>query len=84
MRAYASATHSVALISVPALGALHVERRLVDPALRGHLSLLIGMVRASQPTQVVARLSRALVGALGTGAFALTSSNVWQLATAQT
>ena len=42
------------------------------------------MVRASQPTQVVARLSRALVGALGTGAFALTSSNVWQLATAQT
>jgi uncharacterized membrane protein len=38
------------------------------------------MVRANQPTRVIARLSAALVGALGAAAFALASSNTWDLA----
>jgi hypothetical protein len=37
------------------------------------------MVRVTQPARLVARLSRAVVGALGTRAFALASSNVWML-----
>ena len=54
--------------------------RFMTAALRGNLRLLAGTVRANQPSRVVTRLSRALAGALGTGAFALASSNVWSLA----
>jgi hypothetical protein len=131
--AHASATHGVGLVSVPALGAVGVARRLrtaavrlvegllgepvghggegagrgarvhgrlrelaapigrakvhddgsvrfVGAALRGNLRLLVGMVRANQPTRVIVRLSSALVTALGTAAIALAASNVWQLA----
>jgi hypothetical protein len=38
------------------------------------------MVRANRPWQLTAGLSRALVGALGTGALALASTGVWHLA----
>jgi uncharacterized membrane protein len=133
--AHASATRGVALVSVPALGAVRLEVRLkrvvlhlvdgllgesvtearagdhagrhgrmarrleelssplgrarvrddgttrfVGAVLRGNLRLLLGMVRANQPTRVIARLSAALVGALGAAAFALASSNTWDLA----
>jgi hypothetical protein len=54
--------------------------RFVGAALRGNLRLLAGTVRANQPATVIMRLSRALTGSLGTGAFALASSNVWMLA----
>jgi uncharacterized membrane protein len=54
--------------------------RFVGAVLRGNLRLLLGMVRANQPTRVIARLSAALVGALGAAAFALASSNTWDLA----
>jgi hypothetical protein len=50
------------------------------PAARGGLRLLLGMVRANRPWQLTAGLSRALMGALGTGALALASTGVWHLA----
>jgi hypothetical protein len=42
--------------------------------------LLAGMIRANQPTRVMSRLSRSAAAALGTGAYALISTNVWALA----
>jgi uncharacterized membrane protein len=56
--------------------------RFVSAALRGNLRLLVGMVRANQPSQLIARLSAALVGVLGTAAFALATSDIWRLADA--
>jgi hypothetical protein len=131
--AHASATHGVGLVSVPALGAVRLRRRLrsavlhvVDgllgeavgrgagrsgrdarmsgrlrelasplgrargaddgtirfagATLRGNARLLLGMIRANRPLQLLARLSGALLGALGTAAVALASSNFWSLA----
>jgi uncharacterized membrane protein len=135
--AYASATESVGLVSIPALGAVGLRRRLattvrhlvegllgesvresaqsggdgrhgrmgerlrelgsplgharahddgtlrfVGAVLRGNLRLLVGMVRANEPATVITRLSGAMIGAFGTGAFSLVSSNVWSLADA--
>jgi hypothetical protein len=45
----------------------------------GNLRLLVGMIRANHPTRVMARLSRASTAALGTGAYALSSSSLWTL-----
>jgi hypothetical protein len=58
--------------------------RFVTATLLGNLRLLVGMVRSNQPARVIVRLSRALVASLGTAAFTLASSNVWQLAGAMT
>jgi hypothetical protein len=126
LTAHASATDGVALISVPALGAIEVADRLREAVLdvmaalvgeedghhervrdrlhelasplgtvrvqddgtirfsgaviRGNLRLLVGMVRANQPWRVAARLSRALVAALGTAAYVLASTGFWTLA----
>jgi hypothetical protein len=130
---HASVTHSVGLVSVPALGAVGLESRveaavvrLVDALLgeqlrdrrrhgrrrrarmrerlhelstpvgepvreahtihfvtevvRGNLRLLLGMVRANRPWRLVAGLSRALVAALGAGAFGMVSTGVWKVA----
>ena len=51
----------------------------VGATLRGNLRLLVGMVRANQPSRVIARLSRALAVSLGTAAYAMTSSSFWML-----
>jgi hypothetical protein len=136
--AYASATHGVGLVSVPALGAVHLEDRVRDAvvgviegllgervddsgdgngddgarddrmrrrlqdlssltigqpeveagtAVRfvaavglGNLRLLVGMVRANRPWRLLAGLSRAIVGAIGTDIFGVASPGVWLIA----
>lgn len=137
--AHASATEGVGLVSIPALGAVGLARRLVSvvvnliegllseavdrsgrgseerrrarvaarlhelasplgharvhddgsirflgAVLRGNLRLLVGMVRANQPSRVMLRLSRAMVAAIGAAAFALASSDVWRIAAGMT
>jgi hypothetical protein len=116
---HASPTHGVALVSLPALGPLRRDRRLLDAAadavavlvgdvprdgthrrlvelandadegqgvtflarvLTGNVRLLLGMIRANRPWRLVARLSRALVGALAAAAYALVAFDVWRIA----
>src|SRR4051812_13333327 len=50
--------------------------------LTGHLSLLLGMVRANRPWRLARGLSRALVAAGAAGAFALVTPDVWRIADA--
>ncbi|MEV4347087.1 hypothetical protein AB0J83_21740 [Actinoplanes sp. NPDC049596] len=45
----------------------------------GRARLLTGMVRANRPGRALLGLSKLLVGAFGTAAFALTNSTVWQV-----
>ncbi|WP_269859596.1 hypothetical protein [Streptomyces sp. RPT161] len=54
--------------------------RFVISAGRGVPRLLLGMVRANRPWHLIVGLSRALVAALGTAAFGLTSPGIWQIA----
>jgi hypothetical protein len=54
--------------------------RFTTATIRGNLRLILGMVRANDPSLVVVRLSRALAAALGTAALSLTSVNVWLIA----
>jgi len=52
----------------------------VGATLRGNARLLVGMVHANRPARLIARLSSALAVALGTAAYAMTSSSIWMLA----
>lgn len=54
--------------------------RFVGAALRGNLRLLVGMVRANEPSKVIVRLSGALVAALGAAALSVILSDAWRLA----
>jgi uncharacterized membrane protein len=58
--------------------------RFSSAVVRGNLRLLLGMVRSNHPWRIAARLSRAVVAALGTAAYILASASVWQLAASLT
>ncbi|MEU8112868.1 hypothetical protein [Micromonospora sp. NPDC048947] len=55
------------------------ERRYVASGLIGRVRLLAGMVRANRPGRALLGLSKLLVGAFGTAAFALTTDTIWQM-----
>jgi hypothetical protein len=57
-----------------------VDLRFVAAVLRGHLRLILGMVRANRPWRLISRLSRALFGALVAVVFALVTSDIWRAA----
>jgi hypothetical protein len=56
--------------------------RFVTATGSGNLRQLLGVVRANRPWLLIVSLSRAMVGALGAGAFGLTSPPVWWIADA--
>ncbi|MFG2888022.1 hypothetical protein [Streptomyces sp. NPDC048248] len=53
--------------------------RFIVPGLRGHLSLVTGMVRANRPWRLFTTLSRALAGVFATAAFGLINSSTWTI-----
>ena len=48
--------------------------------LTGNIRLLLGMIVANKPWRLIPRLSRAMLGALAAGVFALVTSDVWRIA----
>ena len=55
------------------------EVGLVASRIMGGLRLVIGMVRANRPGRALLGLSKLLVAAFGTAAFALTTNTIWQI-----
>lgn len=55
------------------------ELRYVASRLTGPVRLLTGMVRANRPGRALLGLSKLLVGAFGTAAFALTTNTIWKI-----
>ncbi|MDG4824987.1 hypothetical protein O7635_24325 [Asanoa sp. WMMD1127] len=55
------------------------EVRYVASRVRGRVRLLTGMVLANRPGRALLGLSKLLVGAFGTAAFALTTNTIWQM-----
>jgi hypothetical protein len=55
------------------------ELGYVASRLAGRVRLLTGMVKANRPGRALLGLSKLLVGAFGTAAFALTTDTIWQM-----
>jgi hypothetical protein len=55
------------------------EIGFVSSRVSGRLRLVAGMVRANRPGRALLGLSKLLVGAFGTAAFALTTNTIWQM-----
>ncbi|MFC7382236.1 DUF2267 domain-containing protein [Sphaerisporangium rhizosphaerae] len=55
------------------------ELGYVASRLIGRVRLVTGMVRANRPGRALLGLSKLLVGAFGTAAFALTTDTIWQM-----
>ena len=55
------------------------EIGFVASRITGRLRLVAGMVRANRPGRALLGLSKLLVGAFGTAAFALTTNTIWQM-----
>jgi hypothetical protein len=55
------------------------ELSYVASRLTGRLRLVTGMVMANRPGRALLGLSKLLVGAFGTAAFALTTETIWQM-----
>jgi hypothetical protein len=55
------------------------ELGYVASRLIGRVRLLTGMVRANRPGRALLGLSKLLIGAFGTAAFALTTNTIWQM-----
>src|SRR3954470_12679154 len=55
------------------------ELGYVASRLIGRVRLLTGMVKANRPGRALLGLSKLLVGAFGTAAFALTTNSIWQM-----
>jgi hypothetical protein len=55
------------------------ELRYLASRLTGRVRLLTGMVLANRPGRALLGLSKLLVGAFGTAAFALTTDTIWQM-----
>jgi hypothetical protein len=55
------------------------ELGYVASRLTGRVRLLTGMVKANRPGRALLGLSKLLVGAFGTAAFALTTNTIWQM-----
>jgi uncharacterized membrane protein len=53
---------------------------LLPRVVTGNLRLLIGMVHANHPWRLATSLSRTLIGAVGVGAFAIVTSDIWRIA----
>ena len=56
------------------------DAALLHRVVTGNVRLLIGMVRANHPWRLATGLSRTLVGAVGVGAFAIVTSDIWRIA----
>jgi hypothetical protein len=55
------------------------EIGFVSSRVTGRVRLVAGMVRANRPGRALLGLSKLLVGAFGTAAFALTTNTIWQM-----
>jgi uncharacterized membrane protein len=56
------------------------DAALLHRVVTGNIRLLVGMVRANHPWRLATSLSGTLVGAVGVGAFAIVTSDVWRIA----